>query len=152
MEARERALNVDIFDEEGFAEAVVFLEVQLWVTGFTEPGCPHLYPERKTVHFRGRSVGGEDNESNLRGRVKMTPEGEVHWELVFHVWPLLCLVETDGETAKISIYDGEERWLSQGIQVGGPGTAMGLIGNWTGVHHSASWLFSARGSVADSVA
>jgi hypothetical protein len=76
---------VDIYDEEGFAEAVVFLEVQLWVTGFTEPACPELFPERKTVHFRGRSIGGEDNESNLRGRVKMTREGKVLWELVFSV-------------------------------------------------------------------
>jgi len=41
----------------------------------------------------------------------MTPHGEVRW-------------------TTYSVFQGEERWKSEGIQVGGPGSARGVIGNW----------------------
>jgi len=41
----------------------------------------------------------------------MTPHGEVRW-------------------TTYSVFQGEERWKSEGIQVGGPGAARGVIGNW----------------------
>jgi hypothetical protein len=80
--ATERALNTHIFEHDNFFEAVVYLEVDLWVTGYSEPECPDLFPERKTVHFRGTTFRSDDNLSHLRGKVKMTREGEVVWELV----------------------------------------------------------------------
>jgi len=41
----------------------------------------------------------------------MTPHGEVRW-------------------TTYSVFQGEERWKSEGIQVGGPGAARGVMGNW----------------------
>lgn len=47
----------------------------------------------------------------VAGVVQMTPEGEVRW-------------------TTSSLYDGEERWRSEGIQIGGIKSARGVIGNW----------------------
>jgi hypothetical protein len=41
----------------------------------------------------------------------MTPEGEVRW-------------------TTYSIFDGEEKWKSEGIQLGGIRSARGVVGNW----------------------
>jgi len=48
---------------------------------------------------------------NPTGTVRYTPEGEIRW-------------------TTISVFSGEERWKSEGIQVGGPGSARGVLGNW----------------------
>lgn len=45
------------------------------------------------------------------GTVRPTPEGEIRW-------------------TTYSVFQGEERWKSEGIQVGGRGSARGVIGNW----------------------
>lgn len=68
------------------------------------------------VHFRGTSRAidhsWDDNaNSDIRGTVRMTPEGEVRW-------------------TTFSIFDGQERWRSEGVQVGGVGSARGVVGNW----------------------
>ena len=47
----------------------------------------------------------------VAGTVRYTPEGEIRW-------------------TTISVFSGEERWKSEGIQVGGPGSARGVLGNW----------------------
>lgn len=47
----------------------------------------------------------------------MTPDGEVRW-------------------TSMSVFHGEERWKSEGIQVGGPGAARGVIGNWGDKDHA----------------
>jgi len=41
----------------------------------------------------------------------MTPEGDVRW-------------------TTYSIFNGEERWKSEGIQLGGVRSARGVVGNW----------------------
>lgn len=41
----------------------------------------------------------------------MTPEGEVRW-------------------TTYSIFGGQERWKSEGIQLGGLRSARGVVGNW----------------------
>ena len=46
-----------------------------------------------------------------QGTVKLTPQGEVRWT----TW---------------SIFHGEERWRSEGIQVGGVQSARGVVGFW----------------------
>lgn len=45
------------------------------------------------------------------GTVRQTPEGEIRW-------------------TTFSIFHGEERWRSEGIQVGGLQSARGVLGNW----------------------
>jgi hypothetical protein len=76
---------VDIFTGMGLAEVILFFEIELRITGFSRPGCPELFPERNTVHFTGTSVGRQNYQSTMRGRVEMTSEGEVHWQLVFTI-------------------------------------------------------------------
>jgi len=46
-----------------------------------------------------------------RGIVRQTPEGQIRW-------------------TTFSIFHGEERWRSEGIQVGGLRSARGVLGNW----------------------
>jgi hypothetical protein len=47
----------------------------------------------------------------LPGTARMTPHGNVHW-------------------TTFSIFHGEERWRSEGIQIGGVKSARGILGNW----------------------
>ena len=47
----------------------------------------------------------------MKGTAQLTPEGEVRW-------------------TTYSIFSGEERWKSEGIQLGGPRSARGVVGNW----------------------
>lgn len=50
--------------------------------------------------------------SAIRGTVSTTPEGEIRW-------------------TSVSVYHGdEERWKSEGIQVGGARSARGVMGSW----------------------
>lgn len=46
-----------------------------------------------------------------RGTVRQTPEGQIRW-------------------TTFSIFHGEERWRSEGVQVGGLRSARGVLGNW----------------------
>lgn len=60
---------------------------------------------------RGKLLGGL-TDARLTGTVRLTREGDVHW------------------TTSTAIYDGQERWKSEGIQVGGVGSARGILGFW----------------------
>ncbi|UPX20517.1 uncharacterized protein EKO05_0010746 [Ascochyta rabiei] len=69
------------------------------------------------VHFGGRSRSVEASwdpnaNSGIRGSVRLTPEGEVRWQTIS------------------VFYGGEERWRSDGIQVGGLRSQRGVIGTW----------------------
>jgi hypothetical protein len=46
-----------------------------------------------------------------QGTVRQTPEGQIRW-------------------TTFSIFHGEERWRSEGVQVGGLRSARGVLGNW----------------------
>lgn len=68
------------------------------------------------VHFRGTSrslhASWDPNaNSRIRGTVRQTPEGAIRW-------------------TTFSIFHGEERWRSEGIQVGGLKSGRGVLGNW----------------------
>ncbi|RDL40996.1 uncharacterized protein BP5553_00975 [Venustampulla echinocandica] len=68
------------------------------------------------VYFEGtsRSLHIPQNanaNSNIRGSVRQTSEGEIRW-------------------TTYSIYNGEERWKSEGIQVGGPRSSGSVMGHW----------------------
>ena len=56
-------------------------------------------------------VGCCSGVDKLVGTVRQTPEGEIRW-------------------TTFSIFHGEERWRSEGIQVGGLRSARGVLGNW----------------------
>ncbi|GAB7362715.1 hypothetical protein MBLNU230_g3021t1 [Neophaeotheca triangularis] len=85
------------------------LEPSMDWTNFTQPRLP-------TVHFEGSSrslhASWDPNaNSRIRGTVRQTPENEFRW-------------------TTFSIFHGEERWRSEGIQVGGLKSARGVLGNW----------------------
>ncbi|KAI1536083.1 ferric reductase [Pyrenophora tritici-repentis] len=97
-------------------EAFRHIVMSLWVTDVTAPG-PLDHPDLPIVHFEGvsRSVNAQwdpNANSGIRGTVRMTREGEVRWQT-------------------ISVFQGgEERWRSDGIQVGGMRCPRGVIGTW----------------------
>lgn len=68
------------------------------------------------MHFRGTSrslhASWDPNaNSRIRGTVRQTPSGDIRW-------------------TTFSIFHGEERWRSEGIQIGGLKSARGVLGNW----------------------
>jgi len=111
-----------------YDEAIRLIRLKLHVTHIEPPGScedgeedgldwSNFKGQRlPVVHFRGTSrslhVSWDPNaNSHIRGTVRQTPEGEVRW-------------------TSFSIFHGEERWRSEGIQVGGPRSARGVLGSW----------------------
>ncbi|KAJ4420793.1 hypothetical protein N0V85_000460 [Neurospora sp. IMI 360204] len=104
----------------GEATKLLMMKINVTRIIYPEPGTGHPKIKGKIwpiVHWKGyaRSFDGSPGEARLtwglRGVVQMTPEGEVRW-------------------TTSSLYDGEERWRSEGIQIGGIKSARGVIGNW----------------------
>ncbi|KAF2143588.1 uncharacterized protein K452DRAFT_285624 [Aplosporella prunicola CBS 121167] len=96
-------------------EALRFIHLKLRPTAITPPG-PTDSPRLPVVHFRGTSRAmhapwDADARSAVRGSVRMTREGEVRW-------------------TTFSVFDGEERWRSETVQVGGVGSGRGSLGSW----------------------
>ncbi|KAK6523071.1 hypothetical protein TWF281_002494 [Arthrobotrys megalospora] len=96
-------------------EAIRFIKLGINVTKIEPPG-PDDGQELPVVHFKGVSrlmhaFWDPNANSALTGTVRLTREGEIRW-------------------TSFSIFQGEERWRSEGIQVGGLCTARGVIGTW----------------------
>ncbi|KAF2870054.1 hypothetical protein BDV95DRAFT_639108 [Massariosphaeria phaeospora] len=101
-------------------EAIRHLMMKIRVTAIEPAGAGADAGASKAlpvVHFAGKTrsvdVTFDPNaNSRIRGAVRMTPDGEVQW-------------------TTISIfYGGEQRWRSEGIQVGGPNAKRGVVGTW----------------------
>ena len=96
-------------------EAIRFIVVRLQVTKIEKPGKDDGQG-LPVVHFRGSSNSALppidfNANSRIRGTVRLTPEGEVRW-------------------TTFSVFHGEERWRSEGIQIGGVQAARGILGYW----------------------
>ncbi|KAL8693928.1 MAG: hypothetical protein Q9218_001342 [Villophora microphyllina] len=96
-------------------EAIRFITMKLEVTSIEQPG-PGDGQRLPVVHFKGRSMIAlppidPNANSHIRGTVRLTPEDEVRW-------------------TTFSVFHGEERWRSEGIQLGGVQAARGVIGYW----------------------
>ena len=96
-------------------EAIRLIRLKLHVTKIEPPGEDdgQDYP---VVTFRGvsrslHSSWDPNANSAIRGTVRQTKEGQIRWT----TW---------------SIFHGEERWRSEGIQVGGIRSKRGILGNW----------------------
>ncbi|KAL8735876.1 MAG: hypothetical protein Q9181_002625 [Wetmoreana brouardii] len=96
-------------------EAIRFMMIKLEVSKIEQPakGDGQGLP---VVHFKGTSTSAlppvdPNANSKIRGMVRLTPENEVRW-------------------TTFSVFHGEERWRSEGIQVGGVQAARGIIGYW----------------------
>lgn len=96
-------------------EAIRMIVMHVAVNSIEDPG-PADHPDMPVVHFSGTSrpryaYWDPNATANVRGSVRMTLEGEVRW-------------------TTFSIYHGEERWRSEGVQIGGVRSARGVVGNW----------------------
>ncbi|KAI4106236.1 MAG: hypothetical protein LQ345_007194 [Seirophora villosa] len=96
-------------------EAIRFIVIKLHATGIEEPG-ENDGKGLPVVHFQGVSASAlppvdPNANSSIRGTVRLTPQGEVRW-------------------TTFSVFHGEERWRSEGIQIGGRRCARGIIGFW----------------------
>ncbi|KAF2260667.1 hypothetical protein CC78DRAFT_536252 [Lojkania enalia] len=102
-------------------EAIRYIMMRLQVTK-VEPAGRFNNQKLPVVHFTGtcRSVDASwdpNANSKIKGIVQLTCENEVRW-------------------STISIfYGGEERWASEGVQVGGANSKRGVIGTWFDKDH-----------------
>ncbi|KAK7605825.1 hypothetical protein JOL62DRAFT_616714 [Phyllosticta paracitricarpa] len=97
-------------------EATRFLVVRLQVTKI-EPVVRDGEKQLPAVHFEGDSRVHEDFDaipgfySMTKGHVRQNPEGEIRW-------------------TTMSNFNGEERWKTECIQVGGLRSERGVLGTW----------------------
>ncbi|KAK8163200.1 hypothetical protein BC567DRAFT_232959 [Phyllosticta citribraziliensis] len=97
-------------------DATRFLVVRLHVTKI-EPVTRDGKKQLPVVYFEGDSRIHEDFDaipgfySTTRGHVRENPEGEIWWSL-------------------LSVFNGEERWKTECIQVGGVRSERGVLGTW----------------------
>ncbi|KAH7069538.1 hypothetical protein BKA63DRAFT_84478, partial [Paraphoma chrysanthemicola] len=97
-------------------EAIRHIIMDLQVTEVS-PAGQFDNQDLPVVHFVGKSRSVDaawdpNANSGIRGSVRLTPEGEVRWQTIS------------------VFYGGEERWRSDGIQVGGLRSQRGVIGTW----------------------
>ena len=84
----------------------------------------------------------------------MTASGDIRWNMVgisLFDEPNLFFFFQNGRTSDAHGFfcavclcqvsfreDGEGEWATEGVQLGGRGSAMGVIGMWTGAEHERS--------------
>jgi hypothetical protein len=96
-------------------EAIRLITLKIRVSAIEDAG-PDDMPGTKVVHFVGISrsmhTSWDPNaNSRIRGTVRTTREGAIRW-------------------TSFSIYHGEERWRSEGVQIGGIRSGRGVLGTW----------------------
>ncbi|KAI1656709.1 hypothetical protein F4813DRAFT_121884 [Daldinia decipiens] len=99
-------------------QATRLILMRIRVTSIEPPG-PEDGQELPVVHFKGISQPLDDSYNDnansdlkgMKGTVRLTREGEVHW-------------------TTFSIFNGEERWRSESVQIGGVKSSKGALGNW----------------------
>ncbi|CCM00206.1 uncharacterized protein FIBRA_02234 [Fibroporia radiculosa] len=108
------------FSDPNLQEAVRIVPMRLRVVSFS-PSLVPAYPNRPTLHVEGETAGGtpQGPVRKLQGTVGVVADGSIRWTLL-----LLALNS-----------DEPNEWISEGIQIGGPQTAMGVLGIWTGSQH-----------------
>ncbi|KAK6827792.1 F-box domain-containing protein [Apiospora arundinis] len=92
-----------------YGEATRLILMRITVDRIEPPG-PEDGQDLPVVHFKGvsREINAKVAET---GTVRLTPEGEVRW-------------------TTFSIFNGQERWRSESVQLGGVKSAKGVLGNW----------------------
>lgn len=96
-------------------EATRVITMKIQVTKIEAPGEDDGQ-QLPVVHFQGKSASvwpswDPSANSKIKGTVRLTPQGEVRW-------------------TTFSVFRGEERWKSEGIQIGGVRSARGVLGFW----------------------
>ncbi|EJD55241.1 hypothetical protein AURDEDRAFT_179023 [Auricularia subglabra TFB-10046 SS5] len=112
-------LDVSLLQSDEFGEATRIIKVEMRLDRVSENADNPAYPR---LHIKGRSfqVDGVETYGPMKGTVYMTKEGVVRWQFFDH---------------QISNVGQNPQWGSEGIQIGGVGSAIGVLGIWTGVNH-----------------
>ncbi|CDO77836.1 hypothetical protein BN946_scf184714.g11 [Trametes cinnabarina] len=108
------------FEDPHLAEAVRIIAMRLRVKSYsrcTVPGYEHLPTIHVVGETSGASISGQPRR--IHGTVGIIADGSVRWNLQFS--------SVEGAD--------EDEWVSEGIQVGGVASAMGVLGMWTGANH-----------------
>ncbi|TFK81218.1 hypothetical protein K466DRAFT_591391 [Polyporus arcularius HHB13444] len=101
------------------SEAVRIIPMRLRIKSYspcTIPGYEHL----PTIHVVGETLRElmPGRPRKMHGTVSIIADGSVRWTLYSTI--------QGGDT---------DEWVSEGIQVGGVASAMGILGMWTGAQH-----------------
>ncbi|EED83307.1 predicted protein [Postia placenta Mad-698-R] len=105
--------------ESTLREAVRIVPLRLRVIAHGAPAVP-AWPGRPTLCVEGETSGSSQNGAirRVRGTVSALADGSARWSL--------GLLGADDE---------QEQWMSEGVQLGGPSSSMGVLGLWTGSQH-----------------
>ncbi|KAF8263617.1 hypothetical protein EI94DRAFT_1806964 [Lactarius quietus] len=107
------------FSHPALYEVMRIIPLTIRISHYTR--APAAWPGRPTIHVVGEwHTVTPPALTRLRGTVEMAATGDVRWTLTS------------------SREDGEGEWASEGVQLGGRGSAMGVIGMWTGAEHEPS--------------
>jgi len=107
------------FSNPALCEVMRIIPLTLRITHYTR--APAAWPGRPTIHLAGDwHTATEPHLARVRGTVEMAASGDVRWTLISFR------------------EDGQGQWASEGVQLGGRGSAMGVIGLWTGAEHELS--------------
>ncbi|KAF8446324.1 hypothetical protein L210DRAFT_3628802 [Boletus edulis BED1] len=117
------AQGSSIFEDPQFSEATRLIELKLHLT--SPDAVPKYYtldrfPQSEdtkypTLYFSGSSHGIQGREATIVGSVYMGNDGVVRWRFV-------------------SAREARMQWSSEGVQIGGIASAMGVVGAWAGAH------------------
>ncbi|KAJ6626829.1 hypothetical protein B0H10DRAFT_458510 [Mycena sp. CBHHK59/15] len=119
------------FSTDDLQETIRIFPMTLRVARYSVP--PHPPPgadptaliwRLPVIHVEGETRGTDTDEASARvceGTVRIIGDGAVRWSL------------TSSEAAG---HDPE--WVTESVQVGEIGSAVGLIGLWTGAEHSST--------------
>jgi len=106
------------FNDPSIQEAVRILPLRLRVVSYSPSPVP-AYPDRPTIHIEGETSGSAQETRKVRGTVSVIADGSVRWS-----------------TTLTGREEGDpDQWVSEGIQIGGPSSGMGVLGLWTGAQH-----------------
>ncbi|KAJ7770828.1 hypothetical protein DFH07DRAFT_953826 [Mycena maculata] len=112
------------FDDRGFREATRLIEINLHLITRDKmrvrfpTGDPPMdrNPDYPTLYMSGTSRGASSQEALVQGFVYMGQDFIPRWRFT-------------------SIHDGQPQWSSEGAQIGGVGSAMGVAGTWSAFNH-----------------
>ncbi|EIN13464.1 hypothetical protein PUNSTDRAFT_123480 [Punctularia strigosozonata HHB-11173 SS5] len=110
------------FEDSQFMEATRQIVMQLSVDLDWDPdSLGEVYPiGYPPIKFSGVSAGSNGNEATVNGYVRMAKDGAVRWSWLH----------------KSSNVNGQAQWSSEGVQLGGVCSAMGVIGAWGASHEN----------------
>ncbi|KAH9961869.1 hypothetical protein BJV74DRAFT_954519 [Russula compacta] len=108
------------FSNPALYEVMRIIPLTLCITHYTR--APTAWPGRPTIHVAGdwHTSAMPPELARVRGTVEMAASGDVRWSMTSFR------------------EDGQGEWASEGVQLGGRGSNMGVIGMWTGAGHEPS--------------